>query len=84
LAATLRLHPLGFWASTSCAVSMISTTTTPTSPKAVTSAKSTIAVCVSTDLKILEEIYKNDQRNCKKYAVYGILIFLFSIIGDSL
>jgi hypothetical protein len=63
---------------------MISTTTTPTSPKAVTSAKSTIAVCVSIDLKILEEIYKNDQKHCNKWAVYGILILLFSIIGDSL
>jgi hypothetical protein len=63
---------------------MISTTITPTIPTAATSAKSTIPVCVSIDVKILKEIYKNDQKHCNKWAVYGILILLFSIIGDSL
>jgi hypothetical protein len=60
---------------------MISTTTTPTSPNAATSAKSTIAVCVSIDLKILKkyikmigDIIKNSQTIVFLYSRYPFLV----------
>jgi hypothetical protein len=60
---------------------MISTTSTPTSPNAATSAKSIIAVCVPIDLRILKkyikmigDILKNRQTIVFLYSLYPFLV----------
>jgi hypothetical protein len=83
LAATLRLHPLGFWASASCAVNKISTAITDTRPSAAIRAKITNVDLGSIDIEYLTKYIKMIGNFVFKVTVGMIPVPLFSFLGDS-